>query len=114
MSDLGFKELTSENWLVPDSTMRGFVRLSFNGKVHSISCEEWLRDILQPTIHEAVPVELRKLFEVARGAMAYGKFFYPIYTIGIEQLLRVVESAVDNKCKGMGAPSSKGNFKKKN
>jgi hypothetical protein len=45
--------------------------------------------------------------------MAYGIFFYPIYTIGIEQLLRVVESAVGYKCKGMGALSSEGTFKKK-
>jgi hypothetical protein len=113
MSDLGFKELTPENWLVPDSTMRGFVRLSSDGKVHSISGEEWFRDILQPQIREAVPIEIRKLFEVARGAMAYGIFFYPIYTLGIEQLHRVVESAVTYKYKAIGAPSSVDTFKKK-
>jgi hypothetical protein len=112
MSDLGFKELTSENWLIPDTTMRGFVRLSFDGKENSISGEEWLHDILQPKIHETVPIEVRKLFEVAR-VLAYGIFFYPIYTLGIEQLHRVVESAVGFKCKTMSAPSKINTFKKK-
>lgn len=113
MGDLGFKQLSSENWLVPDSVMNGFVRLAFNGTVHTIPGDEWLQDILQPKIDDTVPIEIRKLFEVARGAMAYGIFFYPIYTLGIEQLFRIVESAVTFKCEAMGAPSKVDTFEKK-
>ncbi len=110
MSNLGFKQLSTENWLVTDSTIQGFVRLVPDGSIHDISGEEWLRDILQPQIDDAVPLEVRKLFEVARGAMTYGYFFYPLYTLGIEQLWRVAEAAVTHKCKAMAAPGSVSTF----
>ena len=106
MSNLGFKQLSTENWLVPDSTVQLWGRFGADGNIHDISGEEWLNDILQSKLNEAVPLEIKKLFEVARGAMAYGYYFYPLYTLGIEQLLRVVEAAVAFKCKAMGAPSS--------
>lgn len=106
------KKLSPANWLTPDATLRGFVRLSPEGKSHSISGEEWLNEILRPSINESVPIEMRKLFEVARGTLAYGYFFYPIYTIGIEQLYRVVESAVGYKCMEMDAPKNIDSFKK--
>ncbi len=113
MSDLGFKSLSTENWLVPDSTTQAFVRLTSDGQVHTVAGDEWLGEILRPRISPAVPIEVRKLFEVARGAMAYGCFFYPLYTLGIEQLFRVAEAAVTHKCKAMAAPSSVDGFAKK-
>ena len=113
MSDFGFKELSTENWLSPDSTMQIFGTLAADGTTHDISGEEWLREILQPQIHNDVPLEIKKLFEVARGMMAYGYYFYPIYAVGIGQLFRVVESAVSLKCKMMKAPSDIRTFEKK-
>ncbi len=113
MSNLGFKQLSAENWLISDSTILGFVRIAPDGSVHDISAEEWLRHILRPQIDDGVPLEVKKLFEVARGAMAYGYFFYPLYTLGIEQLWRVAEAAVTHKCKAMAAPGSVDTFFKK-
>lgn len=75
MSNLSFKKLSTENWLVPDSTVQLWERLDPDGNFHSISGEEWLSDILQPQIDDTVPLEVKELFEVARGAMAYGYFF---------------------------------------
>lgn len=46
----------------------------------------------------SVPIELRRQFESARGAMLYGCFFYPLFALGADQLLRVAESAVTHKC----------------
>jgi hypothetical protein len=113
MKNLGFKQLSAENWLVPDDVIHGFVRIAPDGSVHDISGEEWLRDILQPQLSDSAPIEIRKLFEVARGTIAYGFFFYPIYTLGIEQLFRVVESAVTFKCNVMRAPSKIHSFQQK-
>lgn len=113
MSTLGFKQLSVENWLMSDTTIRGFVRLAPDGSVHDISGEEWLRNILQPQINDTIPLEIKKLFEVARGAMAYGYFFYPLYTLGIEQLWRVAEAAVTHKCRAMAAPRSVRKFSEK-
>jgi len=39
-------------------------------------------------------------------AIAYGYYFYPIYTLGLEQLLRVAETAVKWKCNLLNAPKS--------
>jgi hypothetical protein len=41
-----------------------------------------------------VPEPIRELFDVARGAMIYGWFFYPLFRLGEDQLHRVVEAAV--------------------
>ncbi len=71
--------------------------------------------ILKPNLNETVPTEVKALFEVARGSLVYGYFFYPLYTLGLEQLFRVAEAAVTRKCKTMEAPRAicKGGFLKK-
>lgn len=90
-----FKKITVDNWREPDETSS----LSIN-----IPLNEWINIILEPNLIEAVPTEIKKLFEVARGALVYGYFFYPLYTLGLEQLFRVAEAAVTRKCKTMEAP----------
>lgn len=53
------------------------------------------------------------MFEVARGALAYGYFFYPLYTLAWEQLFRVAESAVIYKCEEIKTPNSINTFEKR-
>ena len=113
MSKFGFKEITPSNWLERDDVLRGFVRMSSDGQSQPITGDEYLRDILRPKLLESVPTDVQALFEVARGAMAYGYFFYPLYTLAAEQLFRVAETAVAHKCKALGAPRSKKKFEKR-
>ena len=112
MSEFGFKRITPENWLQPDPVMRAFVKLAPHGP-ESITSDELLQYILEPRLSESVPREVRALFEVARGAMCYGYFFYPLYTLAYEQLFRVAETAVTLKCKSLSAPKSLRNFAQK-
>lgn len=107
----GFKEITSSNWLEPDDVLKGFVRMSPDGELRPITGDDYLRDILRPELLESVPTDVQALFEVARGAMVYGYFFYPLYTLAAEQLFRVAEAAVAHKCKALGTPNSKRTFK---
>src|SRR5215218_7257043 len=101
----GIKTLTTENWLQPDPTSTIFVRLSHaDGSVSPMSGEDWMAQFLAPSLNDNVPEEVRRLFEVARGALAYGYFFYPLYTLAGEQLYRVAEAAVSEKCALLGAP----------
>src|SRR2546423_7399041 len=101
---LGIKALTIENWLQPDPTSTIFVQLSHSdGSVSPMSGEDWAAQFLTPSLAATVPEELRKLFEVARGAMAYGYFFYPLYALAGEQLYRVAEAAVSEKYTRLGA-----------
>jgi len=60
-----------------------------------------------------VPQDIQALFEVARGALLYGYFFYPLYALAVEQLFRVAEAAVSHQCKALGAPNSKKRFAEK-
>lgn len=114
METLGFKNLTIENWLQPDDVVLLFKRLSPSDKaVHDISGEEWTTELLVPKLIPEVPQEIRKLFEVARGAMIYGFFFYPLYALGVEQLARIAEAALTFKCQQIKAPNSISSFKEK-
>ncbi|MEO8745806.1 MAG: hypothetical protein ABI455_11130, partial [Candidatus Dormiibacterota bacterium] len=73
------KVLTAQNWLKPDYVPQVFVRLdSEAGTIRPISGEEYLEDVLAPKLDPAVPREIRRLFEIGRGTMAYGYFFYPL------------------------------------
>jgi hypothetical protein len=70
----------SGNWLVadPDSTI--FSKVSHtDGTVTPMSGQEWLSLFLDPTLSKSVPENVRTLFEVARGSLAYGYFFNPLY-----------------------------------
>ena len=112
MTRFGFKEIGPSNWLEPDGALRGFVRISPDGQPRTITGEEYLQHILRPKLHASVPPDVQALFEVARGAMVYGYFFYPLYTLAAEQLFRVVEATLAHKCKALGAPESRRTFEK--
>ena len=101
----GPKKLTPENWLEPEWVMSLFVQAGPDDpSPQPVSGDDWVKAITTPTLDESVPDEVRNLFETARGAFAYGYFFYPLYALGVEQAFRVAEAAVTHKCKLMGAP----------
>jgi hypothetical protein len=103
MSEFGFKEINSENWLKPDEVIQHFP---------SMRCmEDYVEVVLAPKLSEKVPQDIRALFEVTRGALLYGYLFYPLYDLAVGQLFRVGEAALIHKCTQLGAPKVK---KKKN
>ena len=113
MTKFGFKEISPSNWLEPDRVLKGFVRMSLNGQSQPITGDAYLNHILEPKLVASVLADVQALFEVARGAMAYGYFFYPLYTLAAQQLFRVAEAAVNHKCKALGALKSKETFEKR-
>jgi hypothetical protein len=100
-NEFGYKRLTTENWLTVDPAWSGVV----------ISCsrsdpsEAWVHDLVQTELDPTVPLPIRKLFEIARGTLVYSLMFYPLLTLGTEQMFRVFDAAVSAKCKEMSAPS---------
>jgi hypothetical protein len=101
MTRFGFKEITSKNLQEPDSISTAM-----------LTNNDWLCEMLKPRLVESTPQDVQKLFEVSRGAMIYGYYFYPLYTLAAEQLFRVVETAVTRKCEELGF-SKKKYFKNK-
>jgi hypothetical protein len=79
---LGFKRITACNLTTQDIT-----RLFGN---HSEA--EWIQNFNGPQLASIVPEPVRRLFELARGAMIYGRFYYPLLTIGYAECGRTLEA----------------------
>jgi hypothetical protein len=91
---LGIKRLTLTNWTEADPTNHNFARYSpFLEGMVPMDSGDWARLFLAFELEDHVPVEVRDLFEVARGAILYGWFFYPMFHLGQDQLFRVSETA---------------------
>jgi hypothetical protein len=101
----GMKAIDASNWLAPDPTVSGLAEVGQDGQFRVLTGEDWVNVITRPQLASAVPEDIRKLFEVARGCLVYGYYFYPLYTLGQEQLLRIVETAVMQKCELLGVRS---------
>jgi hypothetical protein len=100
MEKFGFKKITSDNWNEPDIVTTSYTcPFDYDEKSET---PPYLNRILKLTLDDTVPIEIHRLFEVARGAMIYSYFFYPLYTLAIDQLSRVGEAALYHKTKSMG------------
>lgn len=106
-----FKELTVENWLEPDETLQAFGRLSLiTGQTHRITADEFASTFLAIELGQKVPEDVVSLFQVARGTLLYGYFFYPLYAIGQDQLWRVCEAAISEKFRQLDGPRGRKAF----
>ncbi len=98
--NFGFKCLSVDNWLRVDSAWAGVVMSSSRPD----ASEAWVHDIVQSELSTGVPLNVRRLFEGARGALVYSLMFYPLLTLASEQMFRVLEAAVASKCRQIGSP----------
>ncbi len=106
--DDGVKHLTAENWSQPDETGRAFGAInSATGERRAASADGWTEQFLATELNEAVPVEIRDMWEVARGLALYGWFYYPLYAIAEHQLRRVADAAVLHRYTQAGGPPHK-------
>lgn len=109
----GFKKLTVENWRRADATNKNFVRRSeLTGEFLGVEEDDWARQFLAVELKEHVPTEIRDLFDIARGAMLYGWFFYPLFRVGEEQLYRLTETALRCCYHHLAGPGRRPTFKK--
>jgi hypothetical protein len=108
---LGIKRLTLANWTEPDPADKHFVRYSrFLQGMVAMDGGDWARLFLGFDLQDHVPDEIQDMFEVARGAIIYGWFFYPMYQLGQEQLFRVSEAAARRCCDALGNESERQSF----
>jgi len=94
------KTITKDNWLDVDSIIASgvFARFSMtDASVQPLTASDWVERFLSPKLSTNVPGDVRELFEVARSAMLYGVFFYPLFTLGLEQVFRLMEAAAKAK-----------------
>lgn len=116
MKEFGLKKLSEGNWLIPDKSMASIHRVLLDGSTRPVSPNEWFDDIQRPKLADSVPEEIQELYEVARGTMIYGYFFYPIFTFASEQFTRIAEAAVNSfilKIDMGSKPKPRTSFRKK-
>ena len=53
----------------------------------------WVEWFHEPKLEENLPLEIRRLFEIARGTMISGWFFYPLLSIGCDQCMQCLEAS---------------------
>lgn len=99
MAELGFKTLRAKDWLEPDETSLKLLAPLSQSKHRQDPETRWIKHVLEPSLAPEVPLEVRRLFEVARATIAYGLLFYPLFAIGLEQLARVAEAAIVHRCR---------------
>ena len=97
------KRITAANWQHPDKTTMLLLEMTAVAK----TTKQWVEAFLRPTLNPTAPKEIAKLLEVARGAMIYGWYFYPLSTLGAEQCWRVMEAGVRVRCQQVGISTVK-------
>jgi hypothetical protein len=108
---MAFKPLTLASWKEPDPVNAVFGRFDRVTGPRQMTGEDWAREFLAVELKEHVPEHIRELFAVARGAMLYGWFFYPMFLMGEQQMYRVVEAAATTRYQQLKGPKGKPSFK---
>jgi hypothetical protein len=91
----GIKELTAENWTTPDPAMGAFGEINLAmGEQRPSDGNQLAEQLLRYTLDDGVPADVRAMWDIARGALLYSWFFYPLYALGQDQLHRVADAAV--------------------
>lgn len=106
-NQLGFKNISIENWSEKDPIWDAIYHPAPDPLLG------WMADFLAVELKPEVPLDIRRLFEVARGTFVYGLMFYPLMTIGAEQISRVSEAAVSWMCFLLNSPQQHSNFANK-
>lgn len=73
----------------------------------------WAERILKSQLIDSVPSDIKEMFEISRGILVYGWFYYPLFTVGAENMYFVIETAVGERCLQLHAPKGRRTFKKK-
>jgi hypothetical protein len=104
MERMDSKRLTAENFLLPDPLTGEFTGQDGDGRAHRLSAVDWAHEILAIALDGVVPVAARHRFELARGILLYGFFWYPLWVQGTVEALRGAELALEAACEGEHGP----------
>jgi hypothetical protein len=98
------KRLTADNFLLPDPLTGEFTGQDGDGRAHRLSAVDRAHEILAIRIDEDVPEPVRNRFELARGILLYGFFWYPLWVQGTVEALQAAELALVAACEAAQGP----------
>jgi hypothetical protein len=105
------KKIGVSNWQLPDTTTELWRTMTRAAKTE----DDWIAFFSSPQLNGKVPEEIAKLMEVARGAMIYSWYFYPLATLGAGQCFRLYDTGTRIRCEQLGIPTkipTKGGIKR--
>ncbi len=97
----GFKIPDASNVLEPDPLSKVFSALDEHG-ARPFEPDDILRVLAPIRLTAPVPYEVRRAFQMAFGSLPYAYWYYPLFTLGAQQLLRVADYALDQFARGVG------------
>lgn len=91
-SQYGFKRVDAENVLSPDPLMAALATRE-GDVIRPMTYEDVARPLLRIHLNDDVPKEVRRAFLFPLYAMCYAFWYYPLTTLGAQQILRVADLA---------------------
>jgi hypothetical protein len=101
----GFKIPDRSNLLEPDPLSKVFSTIDEYGS-RPFSSDDIFCALEPIRLTAPVPHEVRRAFQMALGSLPYAYWYYPLYTIGAQQLLRVADFALDQFARNVGLERS--------
>jgi hypothetical protein len=95
------KQITAANWQQIDKAPEIWCQMTAAVKTEA----KWIEFFFDPKLDVKVPLEIAKLFEVVRGAMIYGWYFYPLLALGVGQCYRLLDTGTRIRCNQLGIPT---------
>lgn len=107
---MAFHRLTPEDWKLPDPLSERCAISAPDGSPIEMDGDSWAALFLDVELDPGVPEDIHDLFEVAKGTLAYGWFYYPLYDGGQQQLFRLAEAAAFNRYRELGGSENRPSF----
>lgn len=109
---MAFHRLAPEDWTLPDPLSERCAISAPDGSPIEMDGDAWAALFLKVQLDPSVPEDIHDLFEVAKGTLAYGWFYYPLYDGGQQQLFRLAEAAAFCRYRALGGPKERISFQK--
>ena len=90
----GFKLVDETNVLIPDDVFKALVTIDEDGP-RPVAPADTMQALQEVRLEKSVPLNVRRAFQMALGAMAYAYWYYPLLTLAAQQILRVADFASD-------------------
>lgn len=86
--------ITLENWDQTDSTCLVFAIQTPTG-TRAMTANDWVQMLLEKPLPEHTPKKLHEMFQSAQACMIYGVKYYPLFSLGAEQITRIIEATLN-------------------
>lgn len=96
--------LSLENHLERDPRLNVWNRYGLGGFTEAT--ETWVSEILRYEIPSCYPGVMQEQFDRARACIVYGCYYYPLFTLGVEELCRFYETALNEFLSKVGSSKS--------